>query len=155
MIFGSCHFLFFQFTLRILIGPAHHGKPVITDSGCHIVLIEADEETVSFCNTPLVLFQLLLINVKYLSAFAFQPGLTDFPEMTFIVACIPDDFLKMFPDHLLQNDRPDEMGRTRSGIAAAVRTDKMILSLFEMADGTVVYRTESLYDIIISEIGFQ
>jgi hypothetical protein len=37
--------------------------------------------------------------------------------MTFIVAYVPDNFFEVFPDHLFQNDRPDEMRRARPGIA--------------------------------------
>ena len=52
-----------------IIGPAHHGKAVITD--------------------PLfVLFKLLLLSAKDLFGFALQLRLTDFPEMTFIMALL-------------------------------------------------------------------
>ena len=59
--------------------------------------------------------------------------------MTFIVAYVPDNFFEVFPDHLFQNHRPDEMSRTRPGIAAVVGTDEMILPLFKVAGSTVVH----------------
>ena len=59
--------------------------------------------------------------------------------MTFIVAYVPDDLFEMLPDYLFQNDRPDEMGRTASGVAPIVGTDEMILPFLVVAGGTVVH----------------
>ena len=48
--------------------------------------------------------------------------------MTFIVAYVPDNYFEMLPDHLFQNDSPDEVSRARTCVAPVVYTNEMILS---------------------------
>ena len=54
--------------LFALIGLTHHSETVITDSGCRIVLIQTDEQTIKFLNTLLIFFELLPLYRKNLFA---------------------------------------------------------------------------------------
>ena len=57
--------------------------------------------------------------------------------MLFIPRHIVDDRFHVHPDQIFQDDRPDEVRRTASCVAAVVGTDEVVLPLLKVAGGAI------------------
>ena len=103
----------------------------------HIVLIDADEQPVKLAQAPLRLCQTLDAGPDGFLAGQPEPVLHRCPEMLLIPGHIGDDRFHVHPDQIFQNNRPDEVRRTASRIAAVVGADKVVLPLLKVVGGAV------------------
>jgi len=134
----SLDFLF-KLCLFVLIGLAHHRELFICDAPRHIILVNADKQTVKLSQPLFSLCQPLLVSTD--RGFAGQPEslLYDGTEMILIPTDIGNDSSHVHPDQFFQNNRADKVCRTASRIAAVVGAYKMILPLFKVVRGTVAH----------------
>ena len=123
----------------VLIGLAHHRKLFICDAPRHIVLVNADKQTVKLSQPLFSLCQPLLVSTD--RGFAGQPELLlhDGTEMILIPTDIGNDSSNVHPDQFFHNNRTDKVCRTASRIAAVVGAYKMILPLFKVVGGAVAH----------------
>lgn len=129
----------FHFKLLLLgfVASAHHGKPFIVNASRHIVLIDADKQTVEFAHTPLRLFQSLDACTDFFLAGQQELVFHNCPEVILIPCHIEDDRFHVHPDQIFQNNSPDKVRRTASRVTTVVGAHKMILPLLKVIGGAV------------------
>ena len=127
----------FELRLLILISLAHHREPFIRDTPCHNVLIDADKQEVKFRQPFFGLCQTLSVSTDGFLAGQAELLLHDLPEVLLIPCHIENDRFHVHPDQIFQNNRPDEVSRTASRVAAVVRAYKVILPLLKVVGGAV------------------
>lgn len=123
----------------VFIGLAHHRKLFICDAPRHIVLVNADKQTVKLSQPLFGLCQPLLVSTD--RGFAGQPELLlhDGTEMILIPTDIGNHSSHVHPDQFFQNNSTDKVCRTASRIATVVGAYKMILPLFKVVGGAVAH----------------